>query len=359
MKDSSNKKRQTSPRERVDDKYQEFLFISDIFAIFARDIHAGPTTQIGGSQRLKTRDMTLQQLEYILALNRLGNFAKAADYCDVTQPTLSSMIQKLENELGIKIFDRRRQPIVTTKAGQAVIRQAKEVLYQSRRLREIVEEEKDTYLGTFTIGVLPTIAPYLIPHFFPQLMREHPEMDLRIVEMKTKDMKQALLNGDIDAGILAKIEGLEMFNSTHLYTEKYFAYISENDPLFVKERIKTTDLNGEFLWLLDEGHCFRDQLVKFCHLKSAAVSKKAYTLGSIETFMRIVENGKGVTFIPEMAISQLEDSQKRLVRPFALPEPRREIVMITADNFIRHKMLDMIVKRIQDCAKPLLCPNNK
>ena len=121
-----------------------------------------------------------------------------------------------------------------------------------------------------------------------------------------------------------------MFNSTHLYTEKYFAYISENDPLFVKERIKTTDLNGEFLWLLDEGHCFRDQLVKFCHLKSAAVSKKAYTLGSIETFMRIVENGKGVTFIPEMAISQLEDSQKRLVRPFALPEPRREIVMITA-----------------------------
>ena len=184
-------------------------------------------------------------------------------------------------------------------------------------------------------------------------------MDLRIVEMKTKDMKQALLNGDIDAGILAKIEGLEMFNSTHLYTEKYFAYISENDPLFVKERIKTTDLNGEFLWLLDEGHCFRDQLVKFCHLKSAAVSKKAYTLGSIETFMRIVENGKGVTFIPEMAISQLEDSQKRLVRPFALPEPRREIVMITADNFIRHKMLDMIVKRIQDCAKPLLCPNNK
>lgn len=200
--------------------------------------------------------MTLQQLEYILALNRLGNFAKAADYCDVTQPTLSSMIQKLENELGIKIFDRRRQPIVTTKAGQAVIRQAKEVLYQSRRLKEIVEEEKDTYLGTFTIGVLPTIAPYLIPHFFPQLMREHPEMDLRIVEMKTKDMKQALLNGDIDVGILAKIEGLEMFNSTHLYTEKYFAYISKNNPLFAKERIKTTDLNGEFLWLLDEGALF-------------------------------------------------------------------------------------------------------
>ena len=150
--------------------------------------------------------MTLQQLEYIIALNRLGNFAKAADSCDVTQPTLSSMIQKLETELGIKIFDRRRQPITATKAGQTVIRQAKEVLYQSKRLREIVEEEKETFRGTFTIGVLPTIAPYLIPHFFPQLMREYPTLDLRIVELKTKDMKQALLNGDIDSGILAKIE---------------------------------------------------------------------------------------------------------------------------------------------------------
>lgn len=199
-----------------------------------------------GNKRLKTKDMTLQQLEYILALNRLGNFAKAADYCDVTQPTLSSMIQKLENELGIKIFDRRRQPIVTTKAGQAVIRQAKEVLYQSRRLREIVEEEKDTYLGTFTIGVLPTIAPYLIPHFFPQLMREHPEMDLRIVELKTKDMKQALLNGDIDAGILAKIEGLEMFNSTHLYTEKYFAYISEMIRCLSKNASRPPTSMGSF-----------------------------------------------------------------------------------------------------------------
>ena len=177
------------------------------------------------------------------------------------------MIQKLENELGIKIFDRRRQPIVTTKAGQAVIRQAKEVLCQSRRLREIVEEEKDTYLGTFTIGVLPTIAPYLIPHFFPQLMREHPEMDLRIVEMKTKDMKQALLNGDIDTGILAKIEGLEMFNSTHLYTEKYFAYISENDPLFVKERIKTTDLN----------------VTKFVILRERSDMKQALLNGDIDT----------------------------------------------------------------------------
>lgn len=298
--------------------------------------------------------MTLQQLEYILALDRWGNFAKAADACDVTQPTLSSMIQKLETELGMKIFDRRRQPVVCTKAGRVVLDQAKEVLHQSRLLREVVEEEKETLLGTFCIGVLPTIAPYLIPHFFPQLMREHSEMDVRIVEMKTADMKQALLHGDIDAGILAKIDGLEAFESTPLYSERYYAYVSENDPLFAKDRVKTTDLNNEFLWLLDEGHCFRDQLLKFCQLKSAALSKKAYTLGSIETFMRIVENGKGVTFIPELALSQLNDSQLRLVRPFALPEPRREIVMLTPDNFIRHKLRTLLVDRIQSGVMPLL-----
>lgn len=298
--------------------------------------------------------MTLQQLEYVLALARLGNFAKAADYCDVTQPTLSSMIQKLETELGMKIFDRRRQPVVVTKAGRAVIEQAKEVLYQARRLREVVEEEKETLLGTFSIGILPTIAPYLIPHFFPQLLRDHPEMDVRIIEMQTEEIKQALLHGDIDAGILAQTEGLETFDSIPLYSERFYAYVSEDDPLFAKERVKAIDFNNEFLWLLDEGHCFRDQLVKYCQLKSASVSKKAYTLGSIETFMRIVENGKGVTFIPELALSQLSDTQLRLVRPFALPEPRRDIIMLMPRDFIRRRLLAMLVERIQSGVKPLL-----
>ena len=300
--------------------------------------------------------MTLQQLEYILALDKYGNFAKAAFYCNVTQPTLSSMIQKLEIELGLKIFDRRHQPIVATRAGRPVIDQAREILYQSRRLKEIAAEQKDSLCGTFTIGVLPTIAPYLIPHFFPQLMREHPEMDLRIVELKTADMKHALTEGDIDAGILANIEGLENFKCMPLYKERYLAYVAENDPLFTKERVKITDLNSGFLWMLDEGHCFRDQLVKICKLKAASASKKAYTLGSIETFMRIVENGKGVTFIPELAYSQLRDEQRRLVRPFAIPEPKREIVIMVTQDFIRNKVLNLLIERIQKVVKPLLKP---
>lgn len=291
--------------------------------------------------------MTLQQLEYVIAVYRMKHFSKAADYCNVTQPTLSSMIQKLEEELGVTIFDRQTNPIQPTREGKAVIDQAWKVLFRARKLRETVEEEKQSLLGPFLIGVLPTIAPYLIPRFFPQLMNEHPEMDLRIIEMKTKDMKKALIRGEIDAGILACVDGLEGMQCEPLFKEKYFAYVAKNDPLFKRKSIRAADLTGEYLWLLDEGHCFRDQLVKFCHLKAASRSKRAYTLGSIETFMRIVEHDKGVTFIPELAISQLSEEQKQLVRPFAVPVPTREIIMMTTSHFIRTTLLQHLITRIR------------
>ena len=291
--------------------------------------------------------MTLQQLEYVMAVFRFRHFAKAAEHCGVTQPTLSSMVQKLEDELGVKLFDRKSQPIAPTPTGRLVVEQAWKVSLRARKLKETVEEEKHSLQGTFTIGILPTIAPYLIPRFFPQLMRTYPDMDVRIVEMKTEDMKRALVRGDVDAGILAQLEGLDEFESIPLFYEQFFAYVAEGDPLFEKESIKTADLTGEYLWLLDEGHCFRDQLVKFCHLKAASAAKKAYTLGSIETFMRIVESGKGLTFIPELAVYQLEEKQRRLVRPFAIPVPTREIVMITGKNFIRKTLRSLLVEEIQ------------
>ncbi len=291
--------------------------------------------------------MTLQQLEYIIAVYRFKHFAKAADYCEVTQPTLSSMIQKLEDELGMKIFDRKQQPIQPTKAGMSVIEQAWKVLQRARRLKETVEEEKQSLLGTFQVGVLPTIAPYLVPRFFPQLMNQRPELDIRITEMKTEDMKRALARGDIDAAILANVEGIDATHWHSLYYEQFYAYVAEGDPLFDHQTIKPADLTGEFLWLLDEGHCFRDQLVKFCQLKAASRSKKSYNLGSIETFMRIVENGKGLTFIPELAIPQLSDHQRKLVRSFALPVPSREIGLLTGSGFIRFTLLNMLVEHIR------------
>lgn len=291
--------------------------------------------------------MTLQQLEYILAVNQFRHFAKAAEYCRVTQPTLSAMIQKLEEELDTRIFDRSQQPVCPTPVGIHIIKQAQNILVQANRIKNIIEEEKHSLTGTFKLGILPTVAPYLLPRFFPQLMKKYPDLDIRVVEMKTNDIKKALQTGEIDAGIVASLAGMEELQQTPLFYEQFFAYVSREDALFNNEVIRTSDLNGEQLWLLDEGHCFRDQLVRFCQMKSARASQLAYHLGSMETFMRMVESGKGVTFIPELAVLQLGDAQKELVRSFAIPCPTRQVVLLTNKNFIRHTLLEVLVKEIK------------
>lgn len=291
--------------------------------------------------------MTLQQLEYILTVNQFRHFAKAAEYCRVTQPTLSAMIQKLEEELDTRIFDRSQQPVCPTPVGIHIIEQAQNILVQANRIKNIIEEEKHSLTGTFKLGILPTVAPYLLPRFFPQLMKKYPDLDIRVVEMKTNDIKKALQTGEIDAGIVASLAGMEELQQTPLFYEQFFAYVSREDALFNNEVIRTSDLNGEQLWLLDEGHCFRDQLVRFCQMKSARASQLAYHLGSMETFMRMVESGKGVTFIPELAVLQLGDAQKELVRSFAIPCPTRQVVLLTNKNFIRHTLLEVLVKEIK------------
>lgn len=296
--------------------------------------------------------MTLQQLEYILAVDRFRHFAKAAEHCRVTQPTLSAMIQKLEEELDAKIFDRSQQPVCPTPVGTRIIGQARHILMQAGHIRHIIEEEKHALTGIFRLGILPTIAPYLLPRFFPQLAKKYPKLDIRVVEMQTDALKKSLQTGEIDAGIVASLAGMEEFGQTTLFYEEFFAYVARQEPIFDHKLVRTSDLTGEQLWLLDEGHCFRDQLVRFCQLKAARASQQAYHLGSMETFMRMVESGRGVTFIPELSVLQLSESQKELVRPFAIPCPARQIVMLTDRNFIRHTLQDTLVREIQGSVPP-------
>lgn len=292
--------------------------------------------------------MTLQQLEYIVAVYRTRHFVKAAEACGVTQPTLSAMIQKLEAELDVKLFERSSQQVMPTAIGKVVVEQAWKVLNRARKLKDIVAEEKKSLTGTFRLGILPTIAPYLLPRFFPRLMRENSSLEIRVVEMKTADIRRAIDRGEIDAAVMVDTGDLDDYALTTLFYEQFLAYVSPSDQLSAKKSIKTSDLSNELLWLLDEGHCFRDQLVKYCQLKAAKTSQSAYSLGSIETFMRIVENGQGVTFIPELATMQLTPPQKELVRPFAIPIPTREVVMATSKAFVRQSLLDMIVGQIRN-----------
>ena len=291
--------------------------------------------------------MTLQQLEYILAVDQHRHFTKAAEQCFVTQPTLSAMIQKLEEELDVKIFDRNRQPIAPTQVGALIIKQAREILVQVDNVKNLIEEEKQEIGGEFHIGILPTIAPYLLPRFFQDMVNKYPKLDLTVSEMKTPDIKRALLTGEIDAGILAELNDMDVYNHTHLFYEEFYAYVGREDALFNKNVIKSTDLSGELLWLLDEGHCFRDQMVRFCNLKTNRNSKLTYQLGSMETFMRMVESGKGMTFVPELAVDQMSDSQKELVRPFAIPTPARRIIMLTDKTFIRSSLINAVQAEIQ------------
>ncbi len=286
-------------------------------------------------------------MEYIVAVYRMRHFAKAAEACGVTQPTLSAMIQKLEKELGVKLFERSSQQVAPTAIGKLVVEQAWKVLARANKIKDIIAEEQHSLSGIFRIGILPTIAPYLLPRFFTRLVKENPGIDFHIIEMKTAEIKKALSRGDIDAAIAVRLDELDVYEQTSMYYEQFIAYVAKNDPLYEKKNIKTSDLGNEFLWLLDEGHCFRDQLVKFCNLKSATESKSKYSLGSIETFMRMVESGQGVTFIPELALSQLSDEQKELVRPFALPIPVRDVVLLTTKNFVRHSIANLVVEAIK------------
>ena len=293
--------------------------------------------------------MTLQQLEYIIAVYRLRHFAKAAEHCGVTQPTLSAMVQKLETELGVKLFERSSQQVVPTQVGRLVVEQAWKVVQRAARIKQIVAEQQHAVSGEFRLGILPTIAPYLLPRFFPDFCRKYPEVEIKAVELKTDDIRRELAKGEIDAAIMVNLNDMDNLEFYPLYQERFYVYVSRQDPLFNHKNIKTADLGNKTLWLLDEGHCFRDQLVKFCNLKGARKSKTTYSLGSIETFMRMVEGGMGITFIPELALWQLSDRQMELVRPFALPEPSREIVLVTGKNYLRKTLVNLLVKEICSC----------
>lgn len=291
--------------------------------------------------------MTIQQLEYILAVDRFRHFGNAAEHCMVTQPTLSAMVQKLEEELGAKIFDRSTQPIQPTSVGRKIIEQARSVLEQASKVKEIVQEEGQSLRGVFRLAILPTIAPYLLPRFFPKLMEDYPGLDIRVTEMKTQDVLVALAAGKVDAAILATVVTDKSLQAETLFYEQFLGYVARKESIFKNEMIRSTDISGERLWLLDEGHCFRDQLMRFCQLETVKLHQAAYHLGSMETFMRIVEGGKGITFIPELASYQLSQEQKELVRPFAIPRPTREISIVTKTDFVRYSILNMIKESIR------------
>lgn len=291
--------------------------------------------------------MTLQQLEYILALNEHGNFTKAAEACGVTQPTLSTMIQRLEQELAVPLFDRIKQPIEPTDIGRSVIRQARTILGEASKVKEIIDEASQSITGSFTMSFLPTISPFLVPLVLPKMVETFSEAQVNIKEAKTSDTLNALINREIDLAVIATEPEHHMLQSTLLYYEEFIGYVPKGPKYWDNRILHSSDINAEDLWLLDEGHCFRDQLIRFCKLKDEAKHHLSYSKGSLFGFMHLVEKGFGLTIIPHLAVHYLSEEQKQHCRSFAVPRPTRGIYLVWNNDFVRHSIIKKVTEIIQ------------
>ncbi|NDV97061.1 hydrogen peroxide-inducible genes activator [Dysgonomonas sp. 521] len=294
--------------------------------------------------------MNIQQLEYIIAVDNHRHFAKAAEASFVTQPTLSMMIQKLEDELGVKIFDRSQLPVQPTVIGVQIINQARVIVSQVKQIKEIIQEEKGIVQGVFKLGIIPTIAPYLLP----KLMKIHDENGFDIVlvieETTTGQLIEKLLNGALDGAILATPLKNDKIAEHPIYYERFYAYVSPRETsLYAKKELEEDDLNINRLWLLEEVHCFRGQILRICNMRKRKSSHSlfSYEAGSINTLINIVDNNSGLTIIPEMAIEELNEQQKKNVRPLKGISPVREISLVTRREFLRERVLDIIISEIK------------
>lgn len=304
--------------------------------------------------------MTFVQLEYIVAIDTHQHFAKAAQHCFVTQPTLSMQVHKLEQELAIKIFDRSKQPVIPTTAGAEVIAQARKILAERDTLTDIVQARKGIMTGELKIGVIPTLAPYLLPLFIASFTRKYPLIKLVIHEMTTDLVISRLREGRIDVGILVTPLNEKGINEHVLFYEELLVYVSRKNAAYRKTYVLPQDIDPNKLWLLEEGHCFRSQIVNLCELRRASHegSHFEYEAGSLETLRRLVELNDGVTILPELAGLHLTGKQAEQLRHFKRPSPMREISLVVHRDFVKKRLIDALKQEIV-AAIPEKVRNNK
>lgn len=292
--------------------------------------------------------MTIIQCEYIVAVDTYKSFSTAAGHCFVTQPTLSMQIMKLEDELGVVLFDRKLKPVMTTDIGRKIIDQARIVLNEHRKIREIILQHRGEVAGTLRVGILPTVAPYLLPLFLRTFLDKYPKVRLYIDEMTTDEILARLRTDQLDMGILATPLESSSMQENQLYVEKMLIYLPEGHHLVSRKSISAGQLEGERLWLLREGHCFRNQVLRVCSLGSAEQGNLHLDSGSIETLIRIVDNNGGITIIPEMAALGIAPENRNRIRRFSGKEPGRQISIITHRSFLKNHTIDAVRKTIME-----------
>lgn len=289
--------------------------------------------------------MNIQQLRYIVAIDRFRNFARAADACNISQPTLSAMLVKLEDELDVRIFDRTNKVVKPTTVGERIIRQAQKALMETNRINELITESKGTVGGQLTLSIGPTIAPYLLPKFIKHYRQSYPSVELTVKEMKACHMLEAILNGEIDAGIAISSNARQGVLEMPLYTERFYVYLAESCwrklPVF-----KPENLEHENMWIMKEAQCLRDSAFSFC--KARGKGHHIYEAGSIETLIRIVDENGGYTIIPEMHLPFLTEKQAGNVREIRGDYlSQRRISLYIKDDYIRQRMLNTVADTLK------------
>jgi len=303
--------------------------------------------------------MTITQLQYVLAVAEHKNFTLAAEKCFVTQPTLSMQIQKIEEELNVQIFDRSKKPIQLTDIGQKIVNQAKNIVIEADRIKDIVEHQKGFIGGEFRLGIIPTIMPTLLPMFLNNFIKKYPKIKLIIEELNTDDIILRLKNGYLDAAIAATPLEDEKIKEIVLYYEPFVAYIPDNYAISQKNEIEVSDLNIDDILLLQDGHCFRDGILNLC--KSQNVStKNTFQLesGSFETLIKLADEGLGTTLLPYLHTLDLKEKDKLKLRHFKEPKPAREVSLIYPKNELKIHIIDALRSTISGVVKGAIAFQN-
>ena len=301
-------------------------------------------------------DLSLTQLTYVVAVDTHRHFGYAAAACNVTQPTLSTQLSKLERALGVTLFDRSRSPVVPTEIGRHVIAQARITLREAARVVALPELAAGEVAGELRLGVIPTLAPYLLPQLLPEISRRYPRLELIIEERLTEGILDALRRESLDAALLATpVAGPEM-SERPLFAEPFVGYVSAGHRLAGRPAIRPADLSLDDLWLLAEGHCFREQTVSLCRRRAArrggdrrpaCTSGVRFESGNLETLKRLVERGVGMTLLPALAAADLcTEAQRALVRPFAELPPSREIRLVRPRSSLKGHLMDPVVEAV-------------
>jgi LysR family transcriptional regulator, hydrogen peroxide-inducible genes activator len=302
--------------------------------------------------------MTITQLGYILALEKHLSFIDAAQHCNISQPALSMQVKKLEEQLGVEIFDRSSTPIKITTIGKEIINQAKNIFKEYKQVYEIIAEYKDAVKGTIRLGIIPTVSPYLLPLFLKNLELKYPALNIEIEELTTQNIEDKLRNGSLDMGILATPLHQADLLETILYYEELVAYISKENLLYNKNYLLSKELDLNQLWLLEEGHCLRNQIENFCELKQKQNKNSQLKLktGSLETVIKLADNYAGMTLLPELAILDWNADKLEHVRAFSTEKPMREISIISEKTYkrkavlkaVKNEILESLPKKIKD-----------